>query len=407
MPAVNHHFAKEALGSGGWMGALLNLLKNIPELEIGVVTACHQFPESQFRDDGVDYFIINQKSNRFRRSLFPVDNKSIYVKKCVNIVNKYKPDVIHVHGTERFYAKMLHQNLVQCPVVISIQGIMSSYSEWYRWFGKLSILNILKITWRDSLKFSGLLWDLRVAKQQAKRERHFFQNGKYFFGRTDWDKNYLNYYNKKARYFKISRVLRNPFWNHQWSLKDCKRHRIIFTNTRHPRKGTEILLDAVENLKPVYPDVELILVGSLGSGGYGKYIKRRIDKLDGTVISRGQLDANEIAKELCNAHVFVSASYIDNSPNSIAEAQLVGIPVISSYTGGTPSMVQEGKTGLLFPTDDVPLLMSKIQTLFENDLLAKTLGENASKLAHNRHNPKNIVKAQLAAYKNIVNKATK
>lgn len=401
MPDVNRYFDKEAMGTGGWMGALLELLKVRPELEIGVVTACGHFPNSQFKVDGVDYFIIKQQSAKFRRSLFPVDNSPVYINQCVDIVNTFKPDIVHIHGTERFYALMMSKDMVKCPVVVSIQGIMDAYSEWYRWFGKLTLKDIFAASASTSLKFSGLLWELREAKQRGKRELDYFRKGKYFFGRTDWDKAYISYFNKNAQYFEVCEALREPFWKHQWNLKYCKKHRIIFTNTRHPRKGAELLLEAMKNLKPLYPDIELVLVGTLGSGAYVRFLKKEINALDGSVRFLGQMNAEEMVQELCNAHLFVSASYIENSPNSIAEAQLVGMPVISSYTGGVPSMIEEGKTGLFFPTGDVPLLVSRIKAFFEDDALAIKLGKNAFETAMKRHDPQAIVNAQLSAYESI------
>ena len=401
MPDVNHYFGKEAMGTGGWMGALLELLKAKPELKIGIVTACSQFPDSQFQVDGVDYFIVKQQSTQFRRSLFPVDNNPAYLSQCADIVNSFKPDLVHIHGTERFYALMMSRGMVQCPVVVSIQGIMAACSEWYRWFGKLSLIEIFAISASSSIKFSGLLWELREARQQAKRELEYFKKGKYFFGRTDWDRAYLSYFNDQARYFEVGEVLRQPFWKHQWTLDNCKKYRIIFTNIRHPRKGTELLLEAVKKLKPLYPDIQLILIGSLGNGGYAKYLKKKINALGDAVKPLGQMDADSLVKELCKAHVFVSASYIDNSPNSVGEAQLVGMPVISSYTGGVPSMVEEGKNGLFFASGDVPLLVSRIKTIFENDYQAIKLGKNARQTARKRHDPQTIVDAQLTAYESI------
>ena len=402
MPDVNHYFGKKTLGTGGWMGALLELLKGNPELEIGVVNACSHFPDAHFHVDGVDYFLVNQASAKFRRSLFPVDNNPVYLNQCASLVNSFKPDLVHIHGTERFYAMLMSKGMVKYPVVISIQGIMDACSEWYRLFGKLSLMEIITASAASSIKFSGLLWELREARQQARREREYFKKGRYFFGRTDWDRAYLSYFNNQAQYFEINRVIRQPFWKHQWTLDGCKKHRIIFTNTRHPRKGTELLLEAVKKLKSQYPDIQLILIGSLGSGGYAKYLEKKIKDLGDCVKPLGQLDADEIGKELCTAHVFVSASYIDNSPNSIAEAQLVGMPVIASYTGGVPSMVKEEKSGLFFPTGDVPILVSRIKTIFENDTLAIKLGEKARQTARKRHDPETILSAQLAAYESIL-----
>ena len=402
MPDVNNYYDRTVKGSGGWMGALLELLKDRHGLELGVATACKDIPDSRFQVDGVTYYILEQKYYKFRRSLFPVDNNPAYLKKCVDIVNDFKPDIVHIHGTERFYAEMMVKEMIKCPVVISIQGIMDACSEWYRWFGKLSVKEIFKINLSSSFKFSGLLWELRVAKGQAKKERRYFRKGKYFIGRTDWDKAYVSFFNDNAKYFKINEVIRTPFWHRKWNLEKCRRHRLIFTNTRHPRKGTELLLEAIKRLMPLYPDIELILIGYLGSDGYDDYLNRKIKDLGETVKPRGQMDAEEIVDELCNAHIFISASYIENSPNSLAEAQLVGMPTISSFTGGVPTMVKDGETGLLFPTGDVPLLISKIKSIFENDTLASGLGENAMTAARKRHDPEVIVRDQLAAYRNII-----
>ena len=49
-----------------------------------------------------------------------------------------------------------------------------------------------------------------------------------------------------------------------------------------------------------------------------------------------------------NSHIFHS-SYIENSPNSVGEAQMVGVPVVASRVGGTDSMVEHGKTGFMYP----------------------------------------------------------
>ncbi|MDY0361369.1 MAG: glycosyltransferase family 4 protein [Desulforegulaceae bacterium] len=401
MPDVNKYFGHNAMGSGGWMGALLEELKEKKELQLGVATACSQFPNTSFKKDGVEYFVVKQQSQKFRRSVFSADNNLLYLKKCVEIVNEFKPDIVHIHGTERFYGQMLTKGMIECPVVFSVQGIMDSCSEWYRWFGKMSFKEILLSSFFDSLKGNGLLWELREARNQAKRERNYFTKGNYFFGRTDWDKAYVKYFNSEAKYFDVSRIIRKPFWGKKWNLSDCKRHRIIFTNTRHPRKGTELLLEAVKRLKPLFPDIELVLIGSLGGGSYGRRLKNKINSLDGSVKSLGQMNAEQISHELCKSHVFVSASYIENSPNSIAEAQLVGMPVVSSYTGGIPSMIKEGETGLFFPIGDVPLLEDRIKQVFENDFLALSLGETAYKESRDRHNSEKIVENLINGYKTI------
>ena len=405
MPDVNAHFRKNSLGTGGWMGGLLDCLREVSGFQLGVVTACTHFPELQKQMHGVDYFIINQNNSRLTRTLFPADNNPIYLKKCVEIIKSYKPDIVHVHGTERFYGELISKQLVDCPVVISIQGIMDACSEWYRWFGKMSFTEVFNTNIFDSLKLSGLLWQLREARRQAARERKVLQTGSYFFGRTDWDRAYVSLYNERAKYFHVNRVIGRPFWQHSWQREHCQDYRIIFTNTRHPRKGTELLIDAISRLKKSYPDIKLILIGSLGNGGYANWLKDKIKRLGKSVEILGKLSATDVAQELLKAHLFVSASYIDNSPNSVAEAQLMGMPVISAYTGGVPSMIKDKHNGLLFPTGDVALLVNCIKSVFENDSMAEELGRNAATTARQRHDSKAIVEAQMAAYKCILSDA--
>jgi glycosyltransferase involved in cell wall biosynthesis len=116
----------------------------------------------------------------------------------------------------------------------------------------------------------------------------------------------------------------------------------------------------------------------------------------------GALNAKEMAAELVRSQVFVSPSFIDNSPNALCEAQLVGMPVISTYTGGVPSLVENGKTGLFFPTGDTPTLAAKLREVFENDDFARQLGSRAREIAQQRHAPDRVVSALIQAYEDVL-----
>jgi glycosyltransferase involved in cell wall biosynthesis len=87
----------------------------------------------------------------------------------------------------------------------------------------------------------------------------------------------------------------------------------------------------------------------------------------------GFLDAAAMAAELAAAHVFVSASHIDNNPNSVGEAQAVGTPIVASYVGGVPEMLDDGRAGLLFPAGDAEMLTWRVAQLFRDDSLAESL----------------------------------
>ena len=112
-----------------------------------------------------------------------------------------------------------------------------------------------------------------------------------------------------------------------------------------------------------------------------------------------------MVKELVNSHVFVSPSYIDNSPNAVCEAQLLGMPVISTYTGGLPSLIDDGRTGLFVPTGDAPMLAARLKEVFEDDSLAMRLGSQAHEVAARRHDPDAIVQEIVTAYEDVLVKS--
>ena len=402
MPDVNTHLGKHLKGSGGWMGALLRQLKGVKNIELGVVTAYPGYPDVQFNINNVQYFLINQISSRLLPHCISPDDFPSYLTKCRQIIKEFNPDIIHIHGTERFYISLLLKDSIKCPVVISIQGILKTYCEWYRWFGKLKFSQIIRMELLHSLILKGELWGLLEARKRAVRETSAIKKNRYFFGRTDWDKAHVKSLNTDAVYLTAQEMIRSPFWARKWNIKKCKKHRIIFTNAGHPRKGTDILLDGAKILLRNFPELELILVGSAGRGGYGKYLRKKIKKLGNHVKILGLMDAEQISHELCKAHVFVSASFIDNSPNSVAEAQLVGMPVVSSYTGGIPSLIKEGETGLFFPTGEAFSMANKIADIFNNDELAFTLGKNAFLKARERHQPELIVHSVVDGYRKII-----
>jgi glycosyltransferase involved in cell wall biosynthesis len=103
-----------------------------------------------------------------------------------------------------------------------------------------------------------------------------------------------------------------------------------------------------------------------------------------------------------SASLFVHPSYIDNSPNSLCEAQLMGIPVISTDVGGISSLIEHNKTGFLVPSNDPYTLATQIISVHEDVLLAEVVGANARKAAIGRHDVSTIVNTNISIYKALL-----
>lgn len=384
------------------MSALLDRLALAPGgVSLGVATAFPGIPDSSFSDGNVRYFVVGQPR---RLPTFACRESDLV--KCAKIVADFQPDLIHIHGTERFYGLLKSRRLIDVPAVFSLQGLLGPYSRYANYFGALSPVEIFKSIRLIELPIRlGLIWQYIDIKRGARREAKMLSAVEGFLGRTEWDRAHAMTYNRNAAYFHVGEILRSAFYDSQWSLERCDRNTLIYTNAGHPRRGTENLLAAVALLRDEFPGIRLRLTGTVSTrSGYGRFIRRRIKELgiEDRVDLLGYLDDKAMAHELLRTHVFAITSYIENSPNSLAEAMLVGMPCVASYVGGIPDMVRDGDSGLLYPVEDVPLLANKIRRIFLDDDLAVRMGNAARSVANKRHNPKTIVEQLLAAYDKIL-----
>ncbi len=116
----------------------------------------------------------------------------------------------------------------------------------------------------------------------------------------------------------------------------------------------------------------------------------------------GSLREDQMIAEYLNAHLFICPSSIENSPNSLGEAQLLGVPVIASYVGGVPDMVTHGETGLLYRFEEVEMLAEGIRNLFMNMALALSLSKKGISASEQRHQPTSNLQQMIKIYRSII-----
>lgn len=402
LPAMDAHTGQSTMGSGHWMTMLAEALKaRGGEVELAIATAAPGLHDDCFTRDGIEYAIIGQRQSN------PSLASPRALAKCKALVDQWRPDLVHVHGTERFFGLLGARRMIKPPVVISIQGLISACHQVF--YGGLTPLQVLLRVDRLSelARGRGLLWGRRAFAKLALQEREIIARNRFFIGRTAWDHAQVLRLNERAVIHHADELLRPPFHQPGWALEACRRRTIICTNANNPRRGVETLLAAVELLKHEFPDIQLQLAGEFPArSGYGRYLRRRIHKmgLAELVNFPGYLDAERLARALCDSHAFVCPSLIENSPNSLCEAMLLGQPCIASDVGGIPSLVTHGENGLLFPPGDAPGLASRLCELFSDDHLARRLGMRARETARQRHDPERVVNAVMAAYQAILNR---
>ena len=175
-------------------------------------------------------------------------------------------------------------------------------------------------------------------------------------------------------------------------------HTIFMSQAAQPLKGLHQLLEALPLILRLYPDTRVFVAGTnfvnrrnwrekLKFGTYANYIRHLIRKyrLEEHVMFTGPLQADAMRNHLLNSHVYVCPSAIENSPNSLGEAQLLGVPCVASNCGGIPDMVEDGVTGTLYPFAEHEFLAAAVCRIFEQPQLAEQYSENGRKAARRRH----------------------
>lgn len=400
MPAVNSHLGLNiAVSSGFWMSSLLDALKGQDWLRLAVVTALPGVANTHFNADGIDYFVVGQPKGTSHLAVREAD-----LMYCAKLVDRWQPDLVHVHGTERFFGLLGARKLIAPPTLVTIQGVLAFVVAHY--FGSLTPWQIARATRWFELPFGyGLLWDLWRYRRAISWEREILSEIRYFTGQTEWDRAQVWAHNPDASYWRGGRVLRPAFYERRWSLNGCQRYTIVFTHAGVPRRDVETLLRAVSLLRREFPEVRLRLAGQISKrSGYGRFVHHMIRALglEDAVELLGYISASQMADILVNSHVYAIASRTENESNSLCEAMLMGVPCVASYAGGLPSMMEHGRSGLLFPPGDAEQLGVIWRELFRNDALAQSLATGAYAVAMGRHDPKLVVSDLHRVYREVL-----
>ena len=174
------------------------------------------------------------------------------------------------------------------------------------------------------------------------------------------------------------------------------------------------LLQAMQEILQNCPEAHIKVAGIsvLGVNGiksrikipaYGKYLRRLIlkNRLEGKVRVLGNLSAEEMKREYLSAQIFVCPSAVENSPNSVAEGQLLGVPVAASRTGGIPDVVKDGVSGLLFEKGNVHELAACVSRILTDKQLAKELSASERETAAKLYNGENNYQKLIEIYQSI------
>jgi glycosyltransferase involved in cell wall biosynthesis len=392
---------------GGWLVSLDKLLQREVELHVAFY-----FPKSNssFKYFNTTYHPIGKRFWHIQ-ALFKIIWRQFTDKQDISryleIITLVNPDIIHINGTENPFGCIIGRTTV--PVVTSIQGIITVYQHKYFSGIESKYLSTKKII---NTNFKELLFGINYLKEYKsfikshEREERNLKNSKFVIGRTDWDKRIMTVLAPNSKYFHVDEILREPFYSSKWSKSEEKELFVVHTTTGHSYyKGVETICLAHNILTTLEIKVEWRIAGIESNDLIIKVIRNKLKKKfpNSGLVFYGALKVNQLVSKLLDADVYVMPSHIENSPNNLCEAMIIGMPCIATFVGGTGSLLKDGVEGILIQDGDPWAMAGAIIELLSNPAKAVKYGEMARKRALKRHNPKKIINTLLNTYKAILN----
>lgn len=396
---------KELKNTGGWVLGLAHFLTMQQDIELYIASTSPLVKTITFiQGEKIKYYIVptsngSSLEDRKQRECW----KTVY--------QSVLPDVVHIHGTEYRHALTWLEANGSKSTVVSIQGILSACGPMY-YLGMSQWDVIRNITLRDLYK-GTIFREAADFDSIAKSEQKILGIVDHVIGRTQWDKSYLWALNPRAKYHFCNEILRYEFYEQRdlWSYSKCTKHQIFVSQASVPYKGLHQLLKAMPLVLREYPDATIRVAGfniidnslkrRIMRTGYGKYILELIEDncLEDKVFFTGRLNASEMIKEYLKCNAFVLPSSIENSPNALGEAQLLGVPCVASRVGGVPDLMNSIELGKMYRFSDPIELAYSICQIFEESTFHDPLSERA--IAQVRHNPETNCLMLLSIYRSI------
>ena len=364
----------------GWMYASAKaMLKAISEVSLGVIVYSYGGKYEKYDIEGVTYYLV--PTGRIDRT----SKKQIAA--CRN-----------VSGVR---------------IIANIQGLAGPYmryadgglSLWEKW---------TNITPLDFYRGTFLLNAKRSFEHRAECEHYVLTHITDIIGRTQWDYDHVMTVNPRLHYHFMNETLRDSFYEKPlWNYARCKKHTIFVSNSGSALKGAHQVLKALPIILRQYPDTMVNFCGSsvmsnnlrdlLRFQGYHLYLRRLVKRLhlQEHVHFLGSLSEAQMKQQFLDANVYVMPSAIENSPNSLCEAQILGTPVVASYCGGTPTLLIEGQTGYFYRYEEFEQLAQLVMRLFE---IENGIGLSATEMevADKRHDREKNAQRLAEIYNDIM-----
>lgn len=335
-------------------------------------------------------------------------------KRFQEILGDFEPDILHVFGTEFPHALACIKAYGRPErTLVGIQGLCSAIAEEY--MADLPTKVQRQVTLRDRIKEDSIRQQQKKFKKRGAHEKEALLMAGHIVGRTDFDREQTAKINPSAKYHFLNETLRGIFYHDRWKRSTCEPYSIFLSQGDYPLKGFHYLLQAMPRVLEQFPDTHIYVAGSniievgtfkdrLKLPAYGKYLRKLIreNRLSDHVTMLGKLTAEEMKEQFLRTHLYVLPSALENSPNSLGEAMMLGVPCVAADVGGVHNLLTDGGDGMLYPAGDVEALADRIIEIFTKEAIVERFSDNARKHARMNHDADQNYYRLMHIYREII-----
>lgn len=233
-------------------------------------------------------------------------------------------------------------------------------------------------------------------RQRAEVRRIFAMADKVIALSEEWEQFLAEYICDKEKIQVIYNAVRLP----DSFEKDYDSLRMLFLGILGKRKGVYDLIRVLPDIFRKYPDAHLYFCGD----GEREQAERLCTEqgIADHVTFCGWVRGEEKKKLLQECSVYVLPTYHEGMPMSVLEAMSYGLAVASTYAGGIPRMITDGKNGLLSKAGDRDALKRNLSQILKDRERREMLGRAAAETVEKRFNLKRNVELLLDMYARIL-----
>lgn len=361
-----------------WITALAEKIRNNVNLTV-VCFSSKVANDMEFENQGIKFHVL-KIPGALLDAFFLFSGTLLKLKRFIRKLDFDQYNIIHLHGTEHQYGSAFRN--IDKPKVISVQGLLHKTVRFTKGFN-----------------YNFIRWS--VIKYFEFKEIRTTMN---FICRTHWDSRTVKDLNPRSEIFYNWEILRPAFFADAF---DQDSYNLVFMGGVVPMKGIRETLRAFSVLCEADSRYSLTVCGS-GSEGklYDLISSMGLAEICSRVRFYGKVSAAEILELYKVSYCLIHPSYIDNSPNSVCEAQVCGLPVIASNVGGVSSLIRNNETGLLVERYQTAELARMVTLLKEEPELYRRISAQSRAEARVRHDPEDIAQKTLNIYTQVIGDAS-